>query len=104
VPIHKAIKFHYEFWRESFRLNPYGWYLFIMCSQLAFLFGNILMGTADAVTSLRNGGGRHEWVTVVKGGVAALPIIWMFTLFLYPPLIANVKDQFSAMGYNYDDE
>jgi hypothetical protein len=107
VPIHKAVKFHYEFWRESFRLNPYGlshgWYLFILLSQLCFLLGNLLVGTADGVLGARKGE-RHAWVSVVRGGVASLPIVWMFTLFLYPPLIANVKDQFSAMGHEYDDE
>jgi hypothetical protein len=69
VPIHKAVKFHYEFWRESFRLNPYGlshgWYLFILLSQLCFLLGNLLVGTADGVLGARKGE-RHAWVSVVK--------------------------------------
>jgi hypothetical protein len=106
VRIHKAVRFHMKFWRESFRSNPYGlnakWYLFIMFSQLAFLLGNIMMGTAEAMDRYK-AEEKHVWAPILRGAVAGLPIVWMFTLFLYPPLIANVKDQFTAMGHYYDE-
>jgi hypothetical protein len=93
------------FWRENFRSNPYGlnarWYAFILISQLVFLLGNILTGTAEALEKRKNSE-KHVWAPILRGAISALPIVWMFTLFLYPPLISNVRDQFTAMGHHYD--
>lgn len=87
-------------------MNPYGlgapWFWFIIAAQLLFLFGNILGGLVDAWDSLDKDDANH-WLPVLRGGVSSLPIVWMLTMTLFPPLIANAKDQFEVYGHRIDD-
>ncbi|KAF1915016.1 hypothetical protein BDU57DRAFT_531385 [Ampelomyces quisqualis] len=105
VRIDRAIMHHCKMLHESFRMNPYGlgapWFWFILAAQLLFLFGNILGGLVDAWNTLDDDDANH-WIPVLKGGVAALPMVWMLTMFLFPPLIANAKDQFAVYGHRID--
>jgi hypothetical protein len=96
---------HLRILHESFRTNPYGlgakWFWFILLAQILFLLGNVGGGIVDALNSLGDDNANH-WLPVIKGGVSALPVVWMLTMTLFPPLIANVKDQFAVFGYKID--
>lgn len=112
VRIDKAIDYHKKTVREAFRYNPYNigakWYLFIMIAQLAFLFGNLTIGYADAKEKQSKKGEPgwhtwHPWLALIKGWLASFVILWIFPLFLFPPLIANAKEQFTAHGLPLHD-
>lgn len=107
VRLDKWIKYNYHMLREVFRKNPYnlpaGLYLLMMLSMLTFLFGNIISGYMDAWKEHEKRGTEgyrdwHPWLALLKGIIASLVIVWIFPLFLFPPLVANVEQQFAAHG------
>jgi hypothetical protein len=92
---------------EGFRKNPYGlgarWYWFLVFCQLTFMFGNIMGGLVDAWENVGNDDKRYHWIPVLRGGISALPAVWITTLFIFPPLIARAKEQYYTQGHWISD-
>ena len=121
VRLDKAIRYHGITMREAFRSNPYGlnarWYFFIILAYFAFMYGNLLLGYAETREKQKRAGLQqrslkddshkeerlHLWIPLLKGWVASFPVVWMSTLFFFPPLIANAREQMAAMGLEMSD-
>jgi hypothetical protein len=106
VRIDRALIWHIRMIHESFCDNPYGlsgfFYWLILFAFLFYMFGNIMVGMVDALDTLENGKGRF-WLPVFKGALAALPVVWMLTMFMFPALLANRQEQYAAYGHQIDD-
>ena len=83
---------------ERFKANPYGigasWFYFVIATAFVYSMGNIGVGIVEAFTA---GGGWKANVAVVRGFLAALPVVWMMIGFCFPALIANLDAQFKAL-------
>jgi hypothetical protein len=88
---------------ESFCDNPYGlsgfFYWVIVFAFLTFMGGQIAVGMVDAMNTDNEG---QFWLPVFKGALAALPVVWMLTMFLFPALLANRQEQYAAYGHQID--
>lgn len=107
VRIDQAIRWFFRVMHESFAHNPYGlgarWYWFIITAMLTFGLGNTANGLVKASGLSRPtlGGQMFEGL---QGLCAALPIAWMMPTFLFPALIANIDQQYAAMGVKIEKD
>jgi hypothetical protein len=102
VRLDNLIPYYCRLLRETWRTNPYGigaWLYFIMLvAYTVFVLGNIIVGFLEGKKQRETREGNGV-LPVLKGVLAAMPVAWMLPIFLCPPLIANVQDQFAAHGY-----
>lgn len=99
APIDDAILYCIRRSNAHFKNNPYGLssapYWAIAVSMLLWSLTNLVNGFLDGFQVYQ----EHPKVKCLTGFMGALPGVWMFILFLKPALIANVKDQYAAMGH-----
>ncbi|KAH7077213.1 hypothetical protein FB567DRAFT_596394 [Paraphoma chrysanthemicola] len=102
VRFDKVIRHYYVRMRENWRSNPYGigalLYLSMLVSYCLFVVGNVLAGVLEGRKQREEQAGNGG-LPILKGVLAAMPVTWMLPIFLFPPLIANVNQQFEAHGY-----
>ncbi|KAH7402019.1 hypothetical protein DE146DRAFT_754627 [Phaeosphaeria sp. MPI-PUGE-AT-0046c] len=106
---------HFRIINEQFKHNPYGlgagWFWVVMAAAFSFIFGHIMLGTIEGLT-LGNwmpglGFGMRSailkvLVPVLRGAMNGLPVVWMLIAFCFPALIANLQEQFYALGIDVE--
>ncbi|KAH4004802.1 hypothetical protein HBI13_026800 [Parastagonospora nodorum] len=99
APIDDAILYCLRRSNAHFKNNPYGLssapYWAIAVSMLLWSLTNLVNGFLDGFEVYA----KYPKAKCLTGFMSALPGVWMFILFLKPALIANVKDQYAAMGH-----
>ncbi|KAF2832111.1 hypothetical protein CC86DRAFT_366003 [Ophiobolus disseminans] len=95
VRIDRAVRYFYANAYETFAHNPYNvpaeWFFLMMLAMILFIGGNFAMGALKAMEGLR-------FYPLVEGILGGLIILWVLPLFLFPPLLANTREQFAAQG------
>ncbi|KAF2034665.1 hypothetical protein EK21DRAFT_107794 [Setomelanomma holmii] len=120
VRLDKALRFWVRKWHEDLKYNSYGlpaWvYYMILVLYFLYIFGGFVLSANEseherAKSNMPNTAGKvtteseraaHDTkakLVLLRGLLMTFPAIWQVPLFLCPPLIANVKDQFEARGY-----
>lgn len=117
-PSYKGVRFttfvahHFRVINEQFKHNPYGlgagWFWVVMAAAFSFIFGHITIGALEAI-GLGGVIGRNNGdfiikvlVPVLRGAMNGLPVVWMLIAFCFPALIANLQDQFYALGLDVE--
>jgi hypothetical protein len=97
VRIDQVVLYCFRVTNQSFAHNPYGlgpfnYWLILMAMALyvALNFGAGYMSASEV---------DRRFIELLKGVCASIPVVWMYMLLLYPALIANVRDQYAAMGH-----
>jgi hypothetical protein len=100
VPAHKAVWYCCKLVWETFANNPYGLspvaYLIAGSAMLAVLYGNFILAVIKGYQD-------ESWLTFFGCLVNGLVVFWSFPFFLHPALIANVQQQYAALGLPVDN-